>query len=84
MVVIWLILSVIVGIVAAAKERSFLAFTLLSLVLSPLLGLILVFVTKPNGLRKCPACAEKVKLEATKCKHCGSALEAPPAAPTEF
>jgi hypothetical protein len=25
-------------------------------------------------MKKCPACAEYVKTEATKCKHCGSAL----------
>jgi RNA polymerase subunit RPABC4/transcription elongation factor Spt4 len=25
-------------------------------------------------LKKCPACAELVKAEARKCKHCGEAL----------
>jgi len=28
--------------------------------------------------KKCPFCAEEVRLEAQKCKHCGSSLQAPP------
>ena len=29
-----------------------------------------------GGLRKCPFCAESVRKEAVKCKHCGSELRA--------
>lgn len=28
-------------------------------------------------LRKCPFCAEEIKVEAVKCKHCGSEVTAP-------
>lgn len=28
-----------------------------------------------GAYRKCPLCAESIRLEAAKCKHCGSALE---------
>jgi len=31
-----------------------------------------------DELRKCPFCAEQIRKEAVKCKHCGSAIEAPP------
>jgi hypothetical protein len=37
--------------------------------------------------RKCPFCAESVRKEAVKCKHCGSALQVPtpsPTAPTDI
>lgn len=30
----------------------------------------------PGQLKKCPFCAENVRREAVKCKHCGSALPA--------
>jgi hypothetical protein len=28
-----------------------------------------------GGMKRCPFCAEEVRAEAAKCKHCGSALE---------
>lgn len=33
-----------------------------------------------GNLKKCPFCAEAIKREAVKCKHCGSALPAEPEA----
>lgn len=31
-----------------------------------------------SDLRKCPFCAEEIKAEALKCKHCGSMLDGSP------
>lgn len=31
--------------------------------------------TTQNGLRECPYCAELIKTQAVKCKHCGSEIE---------
>ncbi len=31
-------------------------------------------ITLESELKKCPKCAELIKKEATKCKHCGSEL----------
>jgi hypothetical protein len=80
---LWLGLSVVAGIVAASKGRSGFGYFLLSLVLSPLIGLLLAALLPRVGAaqaqpaeptRKCPECAETVLLAAKKCKHCGAEL----------
>jgi hypothetical protein len=87
--VIWLILSVIPGVIASDKGRSGFGYFLLSVVLSPLIGLIAALVVSSNterteqravaqgDARKCPFCAELIKPEAVVCKHCGRDLPAP-------
>lgn len=77
--IIWIVLSALVAHVAAKKGRSEVGYFFLSLLLSPIIGLIAILVAGDNeegfikngDLKKCPACAELVKLEAIKCKHCG-------------
>ena len=87
-VVFWLGFSVLVGVVAAGRGRSGVGWFALSLVISPLIGLLLVAVLgnlKEQAARaasepgskthvRCPKCAEWVLPEATVCKHCGAAL----------
>jgi hypothetical protein len=85
----WFVFAIVVGIAASARGRNGFGWFLLSLIISPLFGLILVLVL-PNpqdereryqrlyNSRKCPFCAEMVLREAIVCKHCGSALEPPP------
>ncbi|GLO38211.1 hypothetical protein PPUN14671_50480 [Pseudomonas putida] len=43
-IVFWLVLSAGVGMLASSKGRSFWGFTLLSVITSPLLGLIIVLI----------------------------------------
>jgi hypothetical protein len=83
MEIIWIGLSIIAGYVGGKKGRSGIGFFLLSLILSPLIGLTWALVAKDinnevdfeNGvLKKCLYCAELVKKEATKCKYCGGEL----------
>lgn len=55
----------------------------ISLLLSPVVGLLLVAAAKPNeevakrnaGFRKCAQCAEWIREEALKCHYCGAACE---------
>lgn len=85
----WILFSVAVGVLAANRGRSGFGFFLLSLVISPLLGLIFALAVKnlaaeaaakkdqPSGAThvRCGACAEWVLPEAAVCKHCGAKLE---------
>ncbi len=83
-VVVWILLSVGVGIYASKKGFSFITHFLGSILLSPLIGFLATAVSKPNlekaekvqmkneNLKKCDACAELIKQEAKICKHCQS------------
>lgn len=83
-VTFWLIGAVVVAVIAGSRGRSGLGWFVLSLLLSPLLGLILVALLPsaltPEGAPtpethvKCPDCRELVLKEARVCKHCGCRL----------
>lgn len=81
------VLCIIVGIFASSRNRSGLGWFLISLLLSPILGFILVAVLGPVAketpvvkgpkTRPCPLCAEQVLFEAIRCKHCQSDIPPP-------
>ena len=85
-VVIWLGLSVLAGVIAARKGRSGIGFFLLAALLSPLIGIIAALIANSDAAvmerrrlesgqeRKCPHCAELVRIDARVCKHCGRDL----------
>lgn len=84
--------SVLVGYIATMKGRSMLGFTLLSMVLSPVVGFAVLMVMgdsptvaenkaiNAGELKPCPQCAEPVRAAARVCRHCGHGF-APAQAP---
>ena len=93
--VFWVLFAVAVGVFASNRGRNGFAWFVLSVLISPLLGLLFCAVAKdlsrapgadqPSAAThvKCPACAEFVLPEAKVCKHCGGPLVPPSRTPQQ-
>jgi hypothetical protein len=78
--------SALVARRAASKGKSAIAFFFLSLLISPLITWLIVeslaeqvsskqfSAEDQNEYKLCPFCAEPVRAQAIKCKHCGSEI----------
>lgn len=79
----WLIFAGVIGFIATQRGRSGIGFFLLSALLSPLIGLIVLLAT-PGGTSvashkderrgPCWQCKEQVVVGASKCRFCGADL----------
>jgi len=74
---------IVAGVVATHKNRNVIGWILITLLFFPIV-LVLLFLPKKPGdqnsldssLKKCPHCAEDIKIEATLCRFCNK--EFPP------
>lgn len=80
----WLVLAFVVAYAAARRGRSAIGFFFLSLIFSPLIGLLVLLVlpqrTAPeqsSGYLFCAACKRPTRADKPNCKHCGAQLNKP-------
>jgi hypothetical protein len=80
----WVIFALLPAIIAPSRGRSGFGWFLISLLISPLFGLILVLALpsknanvqvdrdrRAGRVKDCPQCAETVKSAAKVCRFCG-------------
>ena len=83
-VCLWILFSMFVADLGKRRTIGYGPAFILSLLLSPIIGLIIVLISPAEvkvviannsdslgPLKTCPDCAEDVKEAARKCKHCG-------------
>lgn len=79
----WIILSFVIGKFAENKGNNFWTWSILALILSPFIAWLIILVKKEtnqevttsnNEFKNCLYCAETIKRQANKCKHCGADL----------
>lgn len=88
LIVIWLLFGIASAVVMSNKGRSGCGGFALGFLLGPF-GLIIALVLPADRMaqekkdlrlgqsKKCPQCAELIKVEAKKCRHCGAELYKP-------
>ena len=69
-ILIWFALAVVVGALAAGKDRSGFGWFLLAMLISPLIAAIFLLIAGDRRPARCPFCDEKVKERARICPHC--------------
>ena len=88
LILLWVVMGIVVALIANAKGRDPGLWFLYGAAIWPI-ALVHILVAAPNqqqvealalrrgDSKKCPFCAELIKVEAKKCRFCGSILDEP-------
>jgi hypothetical protein len=90
LLLLFVLLSILIGVLASSRGRSGFGWFILSLIFSPILTFLVVLllddlkksnqtaypddIPNPDTHVTCPDCRELVKNEARKCRFCGASL----------
>jgi hypothetical protein len=81
LIAFWIIGTIVVALIARSRQLPAAGYVVLSLILSPLIGAVVVLLAKGGDRAPCWQCKELVIRGATKCPHCGAELTWPDQAP---
>ena len=79
--IVWIILAFACASFAKSRGKSYGGWLVISLLISPFISIIILLLSSDESgqagindgtLKKCYQCAEIVKKEAIRCKHCGA------------
>jgi hypothetical protein len=68
---IWLVLAGLVALIAPSRGKSPLGAFLISILLSPLIGFLVVILLPSETTQPCPHCGESIRKTAKVCRYCG-------------
>ncbi len=70
LVLIWFVLSILVGVFANNRGKSGILYFLFSIILSPLLGFLIALISGDDSKKKCSNCGQKIDINAKVCPFC--------------
>lgn len=69
--ILWIVLCALTAAIAEKKGRKGLGYFLISVFLSPLIGLIVVACVSDRNKIECPLCCKMIDVRASVCAYCG-------------
>lgn len=72
---IWVILIALTAVIAERKGHKGVGYCLLSVFLTPLIGLLIVAGISDRTKKECPLCFKMIDVRASVCAYCGRDLK---------